>query len=306
MIMLSAVYQQVTKETPDEHVKDPLNRYYSHFSLQRLDAEQLRDSVLFVAGDLNAKEPGGPATPLGLDNDKRTVYAKVSRFRIDPFLQAFDFPNPTFTAEQRFSTNVPVQRLYFMNDPFVYKQAGSPLEARLPQGRRRRPHHRDLPPRLRPPTFTRRVASRPRLPQNHTRQARLHGQPGTHQRVEGILPRAFQFQRIRVPQLSLSFPKEAVAPYSPGISTEPAPSRSPPCLAKPKPTTRRDALRTHRWRLRHDELRQHDWRITRAGRSPRHRQEPRLRRRRYCRHQPVDDARTPTSSRRPSTSSSSS
>ena len=122
-IMLSAVYQQVTKETPEEHVKDPLNRYYSHFSLQRLDAEQLRDSVIFVAGDLNTKDAGGPSTPLGLENDKRTVYAKVSRFHIDPFLQAFDFPNPTFTAEQRFSTNVPVQRLYFMNDPFVYKQA---------------------------------------------------------------------------------------------------------------------------------------------------------------------------------------
>ena len=123
MIMLSAVYQQSSKETPEEHTKDPLNRYYSHFSLQRLDAEQLRDSILFVAGDLSLKEVGGPATQLGVDNTKRTVYAKVSRFRIDPFLQAFDFPNPTFTAEQRFSTNVPVQRLYFMNDPFVYKQA---------------------------------------------------------------------------------------------------------------------------------------------------------------------------------------
>jgi mono/diheme cytochrome c family protein len=123
MIMLSAVYQQTTKETPEAHLKDPLNRYYSHFSMQRLDAEQLRDSMLFVAGDLDTKDPGGPSTPLGLDNDKRTVYAKVSRFHIDSYLQAFDFPNPTFTAEQRFSTNVPVQRLYFMNDPFVYKQA---------------------------------------------------------------------------------------------------------------------------------------------------------------------------------------
>ena len=123
LIMLSAVYQQSSKETPEDHVKDPLNRYYSHFTMQRLDAEQLRDSILFVAGDLDTKEPGGPATPFGLENNKRTVYAKVSRFRIDPFLQAFDFPNPTFTAEQRFSTNVPVQRLYFMNDPFVYKQA---------------------------------------------------------------------------------------------------------------------------------------------------------------------------------------
>jgi hypothetical protein len=111
LIMLSAVYQQSSKETPEEHLKDPLNRFYSHFSVQRLDAEQLRDSILFAAGDLDLKEVGGPATALGVENT------------IDPFLQAFDFPNPTFTAEQRFSTNVPVQRLYFMNDPFVYKQA---------------------------------------------------------------------------------------------------------------------------------------------------------------------------------------
>jgi mono/diheme cytochrome c family protein len=124
MIMLSATYQQSSKETPEEHEKDPQNRLYSHFSLQRLDAEQLRDSMLFVAGDLDTKKMGGPATEFTLQNDRRTVYAKISRFRIDPFLQAFDFPNPTFTSEQRFSTNVPVQRLYFMNNTFVYAQAG--------------------------------------------------------------------------------------------------------------------------------------------------------------------------------------
>jgi mono/diheme cytochrome c family protein len=128
MIMLSAVYQQSSKETAEAHAKDPQNRFYSHFSLQRLDAEQLRDSMLFVAGDMNTKETGGPSTELGVDNHRRTVYAKVSRFRIDSFLQAFDFPNPTFTAEQRFSTNVPVQRLYFMNDAFVYDQAGKLAE----------------------------------------------------------------------------------------------------------------------------------------------------------------------------------
>ena len=124
MIMLSAVYQQSSKETPEAHEKDPDNRFYSHFTLQRLDAEQLRDSMLFVAGDLDVSKIGGPAKPLDLENDRRTVYARVSRFRIDPFFQAFDFPNPSFTAEQRFSTNVPVQRLYFMNNAFVYAQAG--------------------------------------------------------------------------------------------------------------------------------------------------------------------------------------
>jgi mono/diheme cytochrome c family protein len=123
-IMLSAVYQQSIKESPEAKENDPENRFYSHFTLQRLDAEQLRDSILFVAGDLDTAKMGGPATELGISNTRRTIYAKVSRFRIDPFLQSFDFPNPTFTAEQRFSTNVPVQRLYFMNNTFVYAQAG--------------------------------------------------------------------------------------------------------------------------------------------------------------------------------------
>jgi hypothetical protein len=133
MIMLSAVYQQGSKETPEAHEKDPQNRLYSHFTLQRLDAEQLRDSILFVAGDLDVKKMGGPAKEFGLDNTRRTIYAKVSRFRIDSFLQAFDFPNPTFTAEQRFSTNVPVQRLYFMNNTFVYAQAGKLAERVYPK-----------------------------------------------------------------------------------------------------------------------------------------------------------------------------
>ena len=132
-IMLSATYRQSSLETAEEHTVDPQNRLYSHFSVQRLDAEALRDSILFVAGDMEAKA-GGPAQPLGLENHRRTVYAKVSRFRIDPFLQAFDFPNPTFTAEQRFSTNVPVQRLYFMNNTFVYAQAGKFAERVFPDG----------------------------------------------------------------------------------------------------------------------------------------------------------------------------
>ncbi len=127
-IMMSATYQQSTHESAEAKEKDPENRLYSHFTLQRLDAEQLRDSILFVAGDLDEKKMGGPPKELSTDNTRRTVYAKVSRFRIDPFLQAFDFPNPTFTAEQRFSTNVPVQRLYFMNNAFVFSQAGKLAE----------------------------------------------------------------------------------------------------------------------------------------------------------------------------------
>jgi len=123
-IMLSAVYQESTDESQEAHDKDGGNRLYSHFNRQRLDAEEIRDSMLDVAGDLDLKETSGPSTDFSEDNVRRTVFCKVSRYRLNNYLMIFDFPNPSFTAEQRFSSNVPLQQLYFMNNSFVYKQAG--------------------------------------------------------------------------------------------------------------------------------------------------------------------------------------
>jgi hypothetical protein len=88
-----------------------------------MDAEMLRDAVLFVSGDLDLKDVSGPSSDFGPTNTRRTVFSKVSRFSLNPYLEVFDFPNPSFSADQRFSSNVPLQRLYFMNDPFVYGQA---------------------------------------------------------------------------------------------------------------------------------------------------------------------------------------
>jgi Protein of unknown function (DUF1549)/Protein of unknown function (DUF1553)/Planctomycete cytochrome C len=123
-IMLSAVYQSSVQESPEAHEKDGANRLYSHFNRQRLDAEEIRDTMLFVSGDLDAKKTSGPSSDFSEDNTEPTVFCKVSRYRLNNYLQVFDFPNPSFTSEQRFSSNVPLQQLYFMNNPFVYKQAG--------------------------------------------------------------------------------------------------------------------------------------------------------------------------------------
>jgi hypothetical protein len=123
-ILLSAAYQTSVDESPEAHDKDGANRLYSHFNRQRLDAEELRDSILFVAGDLDLKDTSGPSTDFKPDNLRRTVFCKVSRYRLNNYLMVFDFPNPSFTSEQRFSSNVPLQQLYFMNNPFVYTQAG--------------------------------------------------------------------------------------------------------------------------------------------------------------------------------------
>ncbi|MBI3696352.1 MAG: DUF1553 domain-containing protein, partial [Acidobacteria bacterium] len=67
------------------------------------------------------------------DNNRRAVYGFVSRRKLDPYLALFDFPNPTATSEQRIVTNVPLQRLFFLNSGFITRQAEA-LIARLGDG----------------------------------------------------------------------------------------------------------------------------------------------------------------------------
>src|SRR5262249_27014270 len=78
--------------------------------------------ALFVGGALDDKM-GGPSEELTATATRRTLYGRVSRYKLDQFLQLFDFPAATISAEQRFSTNVPLQRLFLMNSDFMQQQA---------------------------------------------------------------------------------------------------------------------------------------------------------------------------------------
>ena len=111
-ILLSQAYQAVH---PDQR--------------RRLDAEAVRDSLLFVAGTLDPKV-GGDAEPITEKNHRRTMYGSVSRRRLDPMLSLFDFPNPNQTSEQRITTDVPLQRLFLLNSPIVM-QACEDLAKRI-------------------------------------------------------------------------------------------------------------------------------------------------------------------------------
>lgn len=121
-IMKSAVYQLSGDNQAAAFAKDAGNRLYWHASRRRLSAEQIRDAVLLVSGTLDARL-GGPAVPLTPLADRRTIYGRVSRYKMDEFLQLFDFPSPSQSAEQRFSTSVPLQRLFFMNSDFIQQHA---------------------------------------------------------------------------------------------------------------------------------------------------------------------------------------
>jgi len=60
---------------------------------------------------------------LTTDNKRRTVYGYVSRNKLDPTLELFDFPNPNNTIEQRSVTLGPLQRLFFMNSSFIAQRS---------------------------------------------------------------------------------------------------------------------------------------------------------------------------------------
>ncbi len=121
-IMRSAVYQLGAGPQAAAFARDSGNRLYWRANRHRLSAEQIRDSVLFVSGAIDQRV-GGPSLTLTPLASRRTIYGRVSRYKLDEFLQLFDFPSPSQTAEQRFSTNVPLQRLFLMNSDFMQQHA---------------------------------------------------------------------------------------------------------------------------------------------------------------------------------------
>jgi len=121
-IVLSQSYQASSERNEANEKIDGENRYFWRMNRRRLDAEALRDSMLAVAGTLDPKgfEVESKAA---VETTRRTIYAKVGRFRQDETMSLFDFPSASVTCEQRVSTNVPLQKLYFLNSDFVRKQS---------------------------------------------------------------------------------------------------------------------------------------------------------------------------------------
>ncbi len=128
-IMLSDAYALSAQEMEPNKTKDAANTLFWRANRRRLDAESLRDSMLFVSGKLDVQP--AEAKPEQIDkSDKRTVYGFIGRRKLNGMLALFDFPQPVSTAEQRMRTNVPPQRLFLMNSPFVEEQAKA-LAARV-------------------------------------------------------------------------------------------------------------------------------------------------------------------------------
>lgn len=131
-LVLSEAYQLSSSATPEMMAVDPANTHFARQNRRRLTAEEIRDSILFVSGELD-REPGlATANSFGVDLDKplsfakdrkRTVYLPVARNNPATELAIFDAANPDLVSGQRSQTTVPTQALYLLNSEFIHARS---------------------------------------------------------------------------------------------------------------------------------------------------------------------------------------
>ena len=128
-IVLSSTYRQSSRPKGKPALANPGNDLLWRQNLRRLSIEQWRDAVLLVCGELSPE--GGKS--LELDdptNHLRTVYARISRLKLNDLLMQFDYPDANVHAEQRSVTTTATQKLFMLNSPFMVSRAKA-LAARL-------------------------------------------------------------------------------------------------------------------------------------------------------------------------------
>jgi hypothetical protein len=123
LILLSATYQQSSFDNAVAQNVDPDNLLLWRMNRQRLDFESTRDSLLAVVGELDETRGGRAGNLADAAYRRRTIYGAIDRQNLPPVFRAFDFASPDATSPQRFTTTTPQQALYFMNSPFVMRQA---------------------------------------------------------------------------------------------------------------------------------------------------------------------------------------
>ena len=100
---------------------DPDNRLLSHFPIRRLEAEQIRDAVLAVTGELKLEPAGGPGTDQL--TPRRSIYSKWLRNAPNPLLNVFDLAEPFQSVAQRNVTTTPPQALLLLNSQMMLRHA---------------------------------------------------------------------------------------------------------------------------------------------------------------------------------------
>ncbi len=147
LMVLSKTYRQDSRSPVEKEAgaKDPENRLLWRFSRRRLEAEEVRDAMLAVAGQLNTTM-GGPSVMVPVEkelvdllykpiqwrpaddpgeNNRRSVYLMAKRNLRVPFLEVFDQPPLQSSCWRRESSTHAPQALELLNGDFSNRLARS-------------------------------------------------------------------------------------------------------------------------------------------------------------------------------------
>ena len=143
MLLMSQTYRLSSTGDADSVALDPTNDYFSRFNVRRLSAEEIRDAVLTVNGQINWEQHGPSFFPKVSDDVKagqsvpgngwgnsdaanrsrRSVYIFIKRSLIPPELSVFDFPETDTSCEARFLTTQAAQAMNMLNGAFMQEQS---------------------------------------------------------------------------------------------------------------------------------------------------------------------------------------
>jgi hypothetical protein len=146
LIMTSEAYRMSARHPDFEKLRDadPNNDLLAFFPHRRLTAEELRDAMLHVTGELNPATGGLPVMPeINLEvalqprmiqfslapayqpsptpeqRNRRSIYAYRMRGQADPFLEVFNQPNPNESCDHRDTAAVSPQAFTLMNSDLM-------------------------------------------------------------------------------------------------------------------------------------------------------------------------------------------
>ncbi len=143
LLVTSSTYRQAVRHDPAAAAKDGNNRLLWRMDRTRLDAESLRDSVLFLSGRLDETMYGPPVQQFvsktgvhkafeadydAFDVDapasrRRSIYRFIFRTCPDPLLEALDCPDASQSAPVRSTSVGATQALALWNDKFTLRHA---------------------------------------------------------------------------------------------------------------------------------------------------------------------------------------
>ncbi len=140
LIVCSATYRQTSAPNDSGLAADFGSTLLWRFPPRRLEAEPIRDTILFVTGklDLTMGGPGFdvfkpdsnyvrvwiPKDQFGPPEWRRMIYQFKPRLQQEPTFGVFDCPDGGQIAPRRSSSTTPLQSLNLMNSPFMMQQAG--------------------------------------------------------------------------------------------------------------------------------------------------------------------------------------